>query len=131
MLRKTQSLGTKAMAQQDKRYDSDSSSDAISMDVPRPPYPRYSPPPTAPMPEKRARIRQAPRPLEQLPPVPPLPTVMPDPLPMLSPPPPSPQTRVKSNRKTILERIEGWWDLGLLEKRQTLFGNSNRQPVPR
>lgn len=30
--------------------------------------------------------------------------------------------RPRVKRKTILSRIEGWWDLGLLEKRQTLFG---------
>lgn len=35
--------------------------------------------------------------------------------------------RAKSKRKTILERIEGWWDLGLLDKRQTLFGGGNKK----
>lgn len=30
-----------------------------------------------------------------------------------------------SQRKTLLQRIEGWWDLGLLEKRQTLFGGKS------
>lgn len=39
--------------------------------------------------------------------------------PLLTPPPP---VRAASRRGTILGRIEGWWDLGLLDKRQTLFG---------
>lgn len=32
--------------------------------------------------------------------------------------------RVQSKRRTFMERVDGWWDLGLLEKRQTLLGRN-------
>lgn len=119
-----------AMVHPDKRYDSDSASDdAISMNIPfkarESVYPSFPPPPapTATIREKRARIRAPPRPVEDIPPLPPMPAVVPPPkspvgLGLLSPLP----VAAKPKRKTILERIDGWWDLGLLEKRQTLFG---------
>lgn len=73
---------------------------------------------------KKVRVKEAPRPVEQMPQI-----VIPPPPPVpQDPPTPSPKSpllvRVMSKRRTIMERIEGWWDLGLLEKRQTLFGNS-------
>lgn len=118
-----------AMVHPDKRYDSDSGSDdAVSMNIPYPArepvdasFPSQ-PGPTATIREKRARLRPPPRPLETIPPLPPMPAVVPSPkspvgLGLVNPP-----AAARPKRKTILERIDGWWDLGLLEKRQTLFG---------
>ncbi|OAA62136.1 hypothetical protein ISF_05145 [Cordyceps fumosorosea ARSEF 2679] len=34
--------------------------------------------------------------------------------------------RTRSRRKTLLQRIEGWWDLGLLERRQTLLRSRSK-----
>jgi hypothetical protein len=121
------------------RFDSDSS-DAESMHITHPvshsraPEPWFPPPPTAAVAQherKRARLitREKPRPVEEIPPIPPLP-----PLTNFPPPPPEPvdmppmPRRAKSQRKTILGRLEGWWDLNLLDKRQTLFGAANAAP---
>ncbi|KAM5355325.1 hypothetical protein ACJ41O_001971 [Fusarium nematophilum] len=114
------SLGTMAMAQQEKRFDSDSSSDAESA---RQPW--FPPPPTAPVRMKRVQVREAPRPVDDLPALPPMPPVPPSPS-FVDDGPRSPLLeRVKSKRRTIMERIEGWWDLELLEKRRTLFGGGS------
>ncbi|KAH7326444.1 hypothetical protein B0I35DRAFT_508651 [Stachybotrys elegans] len=123
VLRKGPSLGTLAVAHGERRFDSDAS-DTDSTASRRKPVPWFPPPPTAPIREKKkTRVREAPQPVEEMPPLPPLPPahamlspkVMGDPF-----PPRKPLARMMSKRKTLLERIEGWWDLGLLEKRQTL-----------
>ncbi|EWG36333.1 hypothetical protein FVEG_14654 [Fusarium verticillioides 7600] len=106
------SLGTMAMA---KRFDSDSS-DAESARQPWCPRP-----PTAPV---RVKRKEVPQPLQHLPPLPPVPV---SPGRMNDSGPKSPLERVWSKRKTLLERVEGWWDLDLLEKRQTLFGGRRVQ----
>jgi hypothetical protein len=103
MMSQDRSLGTMAMA---KRFDSDSS-DAESVRQPWCP-----PPPTAPVRVKRKEVA---KPVLQLPPLPPVPV---SPGHMNDNGPKSPLERIWSKRKTIL----GWWDLDLLEKRQTLFG---------
>ncbi|UNI23327.1 hypothetical protein JDV02_009156 [Purpureocillium takamizusanense] len=126
-------------------YESDSASslsDEVSMNIASypapsdPSYPRFPPPP--PTASVRDDVASEPppraRPLEALPPVVVAPSVLlPPPVP--SPGPDSPRAGAaaagKSKRKTILERIEGWWDLGLLEKRQTLFGGGNKLSAPR
>ncbi|VUC22271.1 unnamed protein product [Clonostachys rosea] len=69
----------------------------------------------------RPREKRPPRPIQELPQiiVPPIPAAQDGPP---TPPPKSPFLElVHAKRKTIMEKIEGWWDLGLLEKRQTLF----------
>ena len=97
--------------------------------VPKPP--RFLHPPTATVQEKKPRVRHAPPlPVGELPrivvpPPPPVPEDPPTPLPK-SPLNPL-LARARSKRKTIMERIEGWWDLGLLDKRQTLFANGSRK----
>ncbi|KAK2599954.1 hypothetical protein QQS21_005338 [Conoideocrella luteorostrata] len=130
-LQKARSLGTTTIIQApraDKRYDSDSTyDDDIKMNVPRPAREAFQPsfpppPPTATTREKRARIRPPPRPIERVPPLPPLPAVVPPPKSPVGLGLLNPQPVAKPKRKTILEQINGWWDLGLLEKRQTLFG---------
>lgn len=113
---RARSLGTMAMAHPEKRFDSDSS-DAESA---RQPW--FPPPPTAPVRVKRVQLRETPKPVEDLPPLPPMLQVPSSPS-FVDDGPRSPLLeRVKSARKTLMERVEGWWDLGLLEKRQTLFG---------
>ncbi|KAG8418688.1 hypothetical protein J3459_012144 [Metarhizium acridum] len=124
-----------AMIHPDRRYDSDSGSDdAVSMNIPYQArgsvYSSFPPPPApaATIREKRARVRPPPRPVENIPPLPPMPVFVPQPkspvgLGLLSPP----LAAVKPKRKTILERIDGWWDLGLLEKRQTLLGKHRNE----
>lgn len=115
------------------RFDSDSS-DAESMHIThpisnRPPEPWFPPPPTAAVSQrekKQSRFREKPRKVGAMPPLPPLP-----PLTNFPPPPPepvempSPKFQGSARRKTFLEKFDGWWDLGLLDKRQTLFGGSN------
>jgi hypothetical protein len=135
VLRKGRSLGTMAMASRDeKRFDGDSSSD----DEPShsAPDPWFPPPPTAPV-RKKVPVRDgAPRPLERMPPlvIPPPPPVPDDPI---SPMPPTPPVksplleRFNIKRKTIMEHIEGWWDLGLLEKRRTLYGKNDASSAQR
>ncbi|KAL2211658.1 hypothetical protein CC79DRAFT_1363957 [Sarocladium strictum] len=115
------------------RFDSDSS-DAESMHITHPvshnraPEPWFPPPPTAAVAErekKRPRVitREKPRPVEDIPPLPPL-TNFPPPPPEPVDMPPMPR-RVKSQRKTVMGILDGWWDLNLLEKRQTMFGGAN------
>lgn len=92
----------------------------------RPAYPPFPPPPTASVGAKKSRIKPPPRPIEKIPPLPPLPHIVHYPK---SPVDAfgirmAPQSTTKPKRKTILERIDGWWDLGLLEKRQTRFGKN-------
>ncbi|KFA64490.1 hypothetical protein S40285_01072 [Stachybotrys chlorohalonatus IBT 40285] len=115
-----------AMGRADKKFDSDvSDSESVTTNGTRAPW--FPPPPTAPIREKkRARIREAPQPIEDMPPLPPLPPAeaMPPPKRMENPfPLRKPVARSKSIRKTIMARIDGWWDLGLLEKRQTMLGS--------
>ncbi|KAK7416753.1 hypothetical protein QQZ08_011894 [Neonectria magnoliae] len=112
------------MARQEKRFDSDSSDSESARQS------WFPPPPTAPIRVKTVRVRETPRPVEQIPPVPTVPALLlPPPSPAFSDGPRSPLLeRVRSKRRTIMERIEGWWDLELLEKRQTLFrGASSRK----
>ena len=138
--RKGRSLGTMAMAQpqQEQRFDTSDSSDNDSLKLNEPrsvPELRFYPPPTA-FGEKRKKVlvREAPRPVERLPEI------------VIPPPPPIPEdsvspriksplsplspllARARSKRRTIMERIEGWWDLDLFEKRATLFGNGSAAP---
>ena len=108
-----------AMGTHEKRFDSDSS-DSESV---RQPW--FPPPPTAPVRNSRVRVRETPRPVGTLPPLPPQPLAG-----VIEGGPRSPLLeRVRSKRRSILERIEGWWDLGLIEKRQTLFGGSRSPRV--
>lgn len=131
-----------AMASREKGFDpadSSSNSDVDSLRLnealPMPPLPplpsSFPPPPTAPIRDKRKRvqIREAPRAIETLPRIiPPPPPIPGDDPSSSSPSPRSPLSpllaRVQSKRRTIMERIEGWWDLDLLEKRQTLLGRN-------
>jgi hypothetical protein len=90
------------------------------------------PAPTATVREGRPRVRQAPslpspeRPQIVVPPVPPIPEDARTPLAPKSPLSPL-LARARSKRRTIMERIEGWWDLGLLEKRQTMLRNGSHK----
>jgi hypothetical protein len=125
VLRKGRSLGTTAMAAQQKRFDSDSS-DAESLYgghagplSSSPPRPWFPPPPTEPVREKRTRVYDAPEPVAELPPLPKPEAI---PVPVVSQ---SPLSRLKSRPRTLLERIDGWWDLGLLERK------GNGSPVAR
>ncbi|KAL6860036.1 hypothetical protein ACO1O0_004061 [Amphichorda felina] len=110
--------------------------DGLDLNVPLP-LPKLSRPHLPPMAtvlEKKPSVRQGQAlPLAQLPQI-----VVPTPDPvskgLLTPPARSPLSplspllaRARSKRRTIMERIEGWWDLGLLEKRQTLFANGSRR----
>lgn len=111
-----------------RHYDSDSTDDHVSMNLAYPcrepnkhaPFP--APRPTAMPSEHRIRTGSSPpRPIRTIPPLPRVPATLPITrkpvgLGLVLPP------VVKSKRKTILERIDGWWDLGLLERRQTLLG---------
>ncbi|KAM3506880.1 hypothetical protein MY11210_007367 [Beauveria gryllotalpidicola] len=84
---------------------------------------------------KRA-IRPKPGPLASLPSVPPVPVLAATGIISATTPDAPPKmvdaavvalpARTRSRRKTLLERIEGWWDLGLLDKRQTLFRSQSR-----
>ncbi|KAG9258215.1 uncharacterized protein F5Z01DRAFT_670865 [Emericellopsis atlantica] len=100
--------------------------DSLPLPVPVP-VPRLSPPPTAS--GRPSGSREMARPVESLPrlQIPPPPPIPEDPSP--SPPQPPPKSplspllaRARSKRRTIMSRVEGWWDLGLLDRRQTLFG---------
>ncbi|KAM0441075.1 hypothetical protein ACHAPT_000380 [Fusarium lateritium] len=115
---RARSLGTMAMASHpEKRFDSDSS-DAESGHQPWLP----PPPAAAPVRVKRIQVKETPRPVDDLPPLPPMLQVPSSPS-FVDDGPRSPLLeRVKSARRTLMERVEGWWDLGLIEKRQTLFG---------
>lgn len=112
---------------QEKRFHSGtstSSSDRTLTDEPAPvSVPWLASPPTASR-HKNARIREVPLPVEQMP-LPPLPPMPAEEVSLVSPV----LGRTKSKRKTLLERIEGWWDLGLLEKRQTMFGGNGTMAV--
>ena len=127
MLRK-KGLGTAVLVGNDKdtKGDSDAESDwAVTAPLASgPPRPWFPPPPTAPAREKkRVRIREPPKPVEELPQLPILPThiaTLPPPAPVELPPRRKP-VRGKSVRKTLLAHIDGWWDLGLLDKRKTLL----------
>lgn len=115
---------------QDRRSLYDGGDEDLDMNVPiqllndRHPY--FPPPPAAAKKTKRG-IRH---PVEDMPPLPPLPSFITQRLPV--PPSPSSDLSVslaspmsatsRRKRKTLLQHLEGWWDLGLMEKRQTLFG---------
>ncbi|KAH6900424.1 hypothetical protein B0T10DRAFT_554959 [Thelonectria olida] len=136
---RSRSLGTVAIAHQEKHHDSSDSESAHQSWFP--------PPSTAPIIARRISIKETPTPIKDLPPIPPVPPipqglVLHAPVARAPPPsflaPPSPAfsedeprspllERVNSKRKTILSRIEGWWDLNLIEKRQTLFGGTGRK----
>lgn len=117
------------------------------------PRPVFPPPPTAAVrsSRKKTRPRPKPEPVNSLPPVPPVPPVPPLAATASTIPttPKQPGSTVvapwdagsgssanvlgsstsnasKTRRKTLLERIEGWWDLGLLDKRQTLFRSQSK-----
>lgn len=145
---RARSLGTTAMARAGKFDDSDSSDD-LGMNVPMPlahrelrypdAHPVFPPPPTATARIKRKKVsspgpggvRPKPEPLSSLPPVPPVPSLaatasaIPDTPKQLESAAVTPSVG-RSRRKTLLERIEGWWDLGLLDKRQTLFRSQSK-----
>ncbi|PKK44760.1 hypothetical protein CI102_10949 [Trichoderma harzianum] len=144
VLHKARSLGTMAMSRtqhQDGRslYDGD---EDLDMNVPVPLFnndrhPYFPPPPAAAKKTKR-RVRH---PVEEMPPLPPLPAAyitQRSPVPPVPPMPPSPPSShlnvplaspmsatSKTKRKTLLQHISGWWDLGLMEKRQTLVGGKS------
>ncbi|ATY63467.1 hypothetical protein A9K55_007481 [Cordyceps militaris] len=134
------------MAQAYKFDDSDSADDLGIINVPRPRAhrepclpsdhhgPLVPPPPTAAAGVKRMKsstasrgFRRKPEPLASLPPVPPVPVLatttgaIPG-----TPKMPDTPARSRSRRKTLLERIDGWWDLGLLDKRQTLSRSQSK-----
>lgn len=130
------SLGTTAMSQ--ATLNSKASSDSglsmseagdglgITMNIPQPilRHHKHTPPPTAPIREARATrlIRLKAKPVERLPPLPTTTLSVPPPPPEMPSPTVSPTRTCSTRRKTILQRIEGWWDLGLLERRQTVVG---------
>ncbi|OHE92904.1 hypothetical protein CORC01_11771, partial [Colletotrichum orchidophilum] len=144
----TKSLGTAAvLAREKKWWDSDGSdSDDAFVAVPAPvsqtsrttawfpPPPLTMPLTTAQVQHKRVQIVEQRQPVH---PMPVLPELIVSPAPPLSPEARSPMTPVehlvhrkplsrgKSKRKTIMEFIDGWWDLGLLEQqRQTLLARA-------
>jgi len=132
VLRKNRSLGTMAMHQERELESQGSSmnvsSDGLALNEPQPvPWPRYLPPPAAP---RKPQFREAPRPLEELPrieipPPPPIPQDDPSPPPKTPLSPLSPLlARARSHRRTVMGKIEGWWDLNLMDKRATLFGRN-------
>lgn len=154
---RSRSLGTVAIAHQEKQYTIENNNNSSAH------HPSWFPPlppsSTAPIVARRISMRDAaaaddpPRPVDRLPPLPPVPPVprLPrslilhapvpraPPAPFLAPPSPAfsedgPRSplleRVNSKRRTIMSRIEGWWDLNLIEKRQTLFGQKkSNQPA--
>ncbi|ODA79366.1 hypothetical protein RJ55_04959 [Drechmeria coniospora] len=135
-------------------YDSDSSDGLdtslglgikLAYPVLLPPAPTAATSMTRKMKARICEVRPRPRPLHGLPPVSPLSPVPPVPLKLpvsskmphtlRSPPVVRPPVGTNAKRRTLRDRIEGWWDLGLLEKRQTLHGGltkhryQNRQPL--
>ncbi|KAF7551778.1 hypothetical protein G7046_g7625 [Stylonectria norvegica] len=101
------------MVRREKRFGGDSTSDSDSARQPWVP-----PPPMALIFDRRARVGEAPAPVGEMPPLPP--NLMSGARSPLSPL----FERVRSKRRTIMERVEGWWDLDLLEKRKTLLGSA-------
>lgn len=135
------SLGTMAMARNQRSFEShgysSSSDEADSLKLHEPaflPEPhRFPPSPTAYEPEVPRNglgIRFSPRPVRALPQI-----VVPPPLADLpdNPPTPPPKSpffeRVQSTRRTLMGKVDGWWDLNLLDKRQTLFGGGSGSPA--
>ncbi|KAK4066118.1 uncharacterized protein Triagg1_8186 [Trichoderma aggressivum f. europaeum] len=122
-------------------YDGDEDLDMnVSVPLFNDRHPYFPPPPAAAKKTKR-RVRH---PVEEMPPLPPLPAAyiaQRSPIPPVPPMPPSPPSPPSSHlnvplaspmsatskpkRKTLLQHLEGWWDLGLMEKRQTLFGGKS------
>lgn len=119
-----------ANKEMERGFERNQSSDSLKLNEPRAVNLSFPPPPTevVPIKDKRSRvkIRQAPKRISGLPriilPPPPIPDDTPS-----TPMPKSPLSplleRMNSKRRTIMEKLEGWWDLGLLDKRQTLFRN--------
>ncbi|KAL7793154.1 hypothetical protein V8C37DRAFT_409630 [Trichoderma ceciliae] len=141
VLRKARSLGTMAMTTAQHQYKGslyDGGDEDLDMNVPvqilNDCHPYFPPPPTAAKKTKRPCVRSINHPVEEMPPLPPLPAFITQPPPIppallssnVGAPPASPVSVMgETKRKTLLQRIEGWWDLGLLEKRQTLFGGKS------
>ncbi|KDN68235.1 hypothetical protein CSUB01_09246 [Colletotrichum sublineola] len=133
---KKKSLGTAAVLAGEKRWDSssgDSGSDsddaaaaAAAAAVPRPWFP--PPPITSRVPHKRVRVVEQRQPVHPMPVLPELvvsPVLPASPAAERAATPKTPTTplgtllaRGKSKRKTIMEFIDGWWDLGLLEQQK-------------
>ncbi|KAF6825011.1 hypothetical protein CMUS01_09995 [Colletotrichum musicola] len=127
---RNKSLGTAVL--KEKRFDgSDSDSDSCA-----PQRPWFPPPPTAYVTSKRRVeiVQPARLPVQPLPVLPQM---------VVTPAPASPVehlvhrkplARGKSKRKTIMEFIDGWWDLGLLEQQKRenrLAREASRKAQPR
>ncbi|WQF86991.1 hypothetical protein CDEST_12005 [Colletotrichum destructivum] len=146
------SLGTTAVLAREKRWDSSSGdsgsdSDDVAVAAPRPSSragarPWFPPPPTtAQVQHKRVRVVEQRIPVHPLPVLPEVVVASPagpaspgsDHQTTTTPTTPAgddrltgrPLARGKSKRKTIMEFIDGWWDLGLLEQqRQTMLARA-------
>ncbi|KAG5972249.1 hypothetical protein E4U56_006134 [Claviceps arundinis] len=132
MLPKAASLGTMALAQRPMtRHEGNFSScpDALGINFPRSDQqfarPRSPPPvPTTMTREKAAPVRAcSPPSLQDVSLLSSAPAAAPRKKPCVAIRSLSPLSEfiAKSRRKTV-ERIDGWWDLGLLDKRQTILG---------
>ncbi|KAF6807934.1 hypothetical protein CSOJ01_07879 [Colletotrichum sojae] len=119
--RRAKSLGTSVL--KEKRFDSDSDSDGPSVAGSQQ-RPWFPPPPTAYVTSRRRVeiVQPARLPVQ---PLPVLPQMVVTPTPPAPPQSPvehlvhrKPLARGKSKRKTIMEFIDGWWDLGLLEQQK-------------
>ncbi|OBR09842.1 LOW QUALITY PROTEIN: hypothetical protein CH63R_05534 [Colletotrichum higginsianum IMI 349063] len=146
------SLGTTAVLAREKRWDSSSGdsgsdSDDVAVAAPRPSAragarPWFPPPPTtAQVQHKRVRVVEQRIPVHPLPVLPEVVVASPagpaspggDHQTTTTPTTPAsddrltgrPLARGKSKRRTIMEFIDGWWDLGLLEQqRQTMLARA-------
>ena len=130
VLRNNRSLGTTALAVNKYGFYAPPTSSSPSPDVdPLPPSSSLPLAPTA-IHDKRRRVvvqEVAPQPLEALPRIILPPPRIPDDAPQ-SPSSRSPLSpllmRMNSKRRTLMERIEGWWDLGLVDMKQTMLARS-------
>ncbi|CAH0056500.1 unnamed protein product [Clonostachys solani] len=120
-----------AMAKRERSFESGycSSEDenGLKLYVAAAPQPqsRSSPPSRDSTADERELVRpreRPPRPIKELPQI-----IVPPPIPAAQDGPPTPPPKspflelIHAKRKTIMEKVEGWWDLNLLEKRQTLL----------